>query len=1020
MVRASPAQTGFNAGEFSPRMTSRVDFSKYGFAGEVLENILPLPQGGLARRPGGRFIKEVKTSSVETRVIPFQVGTEQAYIIEAGESYFRFYKNQARLAANNVTTAITNGTFNTNLTGWSDDSTGSASIAQSLSESTIEGTFSAAQSATFRFGDGAPDGLNFGFKFNNTTAGDVTKVRVKVGVVITSFASVIKIYSDSSGQPNAQVGGNSASVTLNSTGDKEYTWTTGPTLSASTDYWVVLVDTDAAGTGDVRLSIASDQGSAFETGRHDTITSIDDGTVGLPAGDLRCEITVTLATSDGELNLIGASGETAIAGQTLAIGGAIESTFFAAQSTTLQFGDNIANGLNVGLKFNNTLAGTVEAVRIQITAVGTAFNVQASIYTDSTGQPGTLVTNGASDTVNLAETGIITIKWPASSPSVTAATDFWLILTDTSGGGTGDVTLSIAADQGSAFETGSHDTITSINDDGGGDLRAEIFVEIDTADIDTTHILALRVSGNQNDEVKLRLGTAPDGVDIINDRLLAPGWHRIAFTPSLATIYLQFRNEQAKTIQVDDISILDNVPIEIATPWTSAQLDELNWAQSADVLYLVHPDFPPYKLERRSDADWALIEVSWQDGPYLDENITDTTMTISSATAGKGLTLTLSSAEGVNSGQGLLSTDVGRLFRIHNDGDVGEAAWGVITAVASIASATVDLIRDAIQIDAAQITWSLGVWSDTTGYPTSFAFFEQRTVLAGSNEKPQTFWMSQSADLENMQPDSFVGDAVVIEDDDALVYTIAAEKVNAIRWLSPGSILVLGTTGGEWIAKSDGPVITPTDVEVRRETAFGSSSAPPVRIGNAVVFVQEAEREIREFVFSFDVDNHVAPDLTILSNHITESGISRIVWAQQPDSILWCLRRDGLLAAVTLKRDQSVVGWSRHILGGEFASTTGNPVVESIAVIPGNNGSGQFEDSTNRDEVWIVVKRTINSGTKRYIEMFEQIFEGPLQADYTSEADYRAAVLAEQAESYYSDSLLTLDVPLAITNIVIS
>lgn len=1021
MVRASPAQTGFNAGEFSPRMTSRVDFSKYGFAGEVVENILPLPQGGLARRPGTRFIKEVKTSASFTRPIPFEHSTEQAYMIEAGQNYFRFYKNQAQLAANNVTTAIVNGTFDSDLSGWTDLSTGSAAVAQVLEETSVEGTFTASQSSTFRFGDGAPDGINFGFKFNNTDAGDVNKVRVQVAVHTVSFDCVAKLYSDSPGQPNAQVGGDSDTVTLSSTGIKEFTWSSSaPTLSASTDYWLVLTDTTLT-TGDVRLSIAADQGSAFETGRHDTVTSIDDGTVGLPAGDLRAEITVVPATSNGLLELQGASGETAIAEQVVAIGGVLEGTFSVSQSTTFQFGDGIASGINIGLKFNNTTAGTVEGIRVNVTAVGTAFNCEASIYTDSSGQPGVVV-GVASNTVNLDTTGVLEFKWPATGPSVSATTDYWLILSDTDLG-TGDVTLSAAADQGAAFETGISDVITSIDDGSGGlaagDLRAEIFVEVDSADLTVTHILALKIIGVQNDVVKLRLGTTTGGTDIVNDRPVQPGWHRVAFTPGLSNkVFLQFRNEEGKTVSVDNVSILDNVPIEIETPWSSAEIPNLKWAQSADVLYLVHPDYATYKLERRSDADWALIQVSWQDGPYLDENITDTTMKFSTATVGKGRTLTVSSAEGVNDEQGLLSTDVGRLVRL-NPGSSKEPGWGVITAITSTLTATVDVIGAVFDTSTTKV-WSLGTWSDTTGFPTSFAFFEQRTVLAGSSEQPQTFWMSQSADLENMRPDSFVANAVVVEDDDALVYTIAAEKVNAIRWLSPGNFLMLGTTGGEWIARSDGPIITPTDVEVGRETSYGSSSAQPVRIGNAVVFVQEAEREIREFVFSFDVDGHVAPDLNVLSNHITESGIKEMAWAQQPDSILWCLRRDGILAAVTLKRDQSVVGWSRHILGGSFVSTTGNPVVEGIAVIPGNNGAGQFEDSTNRDEVWVSVKRTINGSTVRYFEMFEQIFEGPLLADYTSEADYRAAVLKEQQESYYSDSLLTLDIPLTITNIVIS
>ena len=131
-----------------------------------------------------------------------------------------------------------------------------------------------------------------------------------------------------------------------------------------------------------------------------------------------------------------------------------------------------------------------------------------------------------------------------------------------------------------------------------------------------------------------------------------------------------------------------------------------------------------------------------------------------------------------------------------------------------------DVIR-AFNTTSAVTTWRLGAWSDTTGHPATVAFFEQRFAAARTTEQPQTFWLSQSADLENMRPDSFVASAVTVEDDDALDFTIAADQVNAICWLSPGPQQVLGTLGGEWIVRSDGPVLTPTDIDVKRQTAHG-------------------------------------------------------------------------------------------------------------------------------------------------------------------------------------------------------
>jgi hypothetical protein len=143
--------------------------------------------------------------------------------------------------------------------------------------------------------------------------------------------------------------------------------------------------------------------------------------------------------------------------------------------------------------------------------------------------------------------------------------------------------------------------------------------------------------------------------------------------------------------------------------------------------------------------------------------------------------------------------------------------------------------------------------------------------------------------------------------------------------------------------------------------------------------------------------------VTILSDHIGKGNFAQIVYQAEPISSVWGRLEDGTLTCMTYKRDQNVVGWTPCVL----ARQGGAAVVESISVIPGNNDSGQVYNSINRDEVWMIVNRTINGSTKRYIEMMEGYFDGPNRATYLDKSEWRAAMKAAQVDAFYVDCGLT-------------
>jgi len=390
-----------------------------------------------------------------------------------------------------------------------------------------------------------------------------------------------------------------------------------------------------------------------------------------------------------------------------------------------------------------------------------------------------------------------------------------------------------------------------------------------------------------------------------------------------------------------------NRVFEISTPYLEAELFELKFAQSADVMYITHPNHEVEKLSRTGHTSWTLADVDFTDGPYLDNNITATTLNPGSHTVGTGVAVVASATTGINGGSGFLATDVGRLIRFRD-------GYMKVTARADTTNITVEIIED-LGSATASTDFALGSFSDTTGHPTCVTFFEQRLVFAGTTDQPQTVFFSKSGDYENMNENR----GGTIADDDAIIYTIASNQVNAIRFMTATRTLIIGTAGGEFTVSGGGTdvAITPTNILIKKQSNHGAANLDAVSAGNATLFVQRAKRKVRELAYNFDVDGYLAPDMTILAEHITEGGVTQMAYQQEPNSILWMVRNDGQLIGFTYQRDQQVTAWHRHIFGGVFGS--GNAVCESVSVIPTDD---------NEYQVYVIIKRTINSVTRRYVE----------------------------------------------------
>ena len=355
-----------------------------------------------------------------------------------------------------------------------------------------------------------------------------------------------------------------------------------------------------------------------------------------------------------------------------------------------------------------------------------------------------------------------------------------------------------------------------------------------------------------------------------------------------------------------------NKVFELATPYTTAQLFDIKFAQSADVMYITHPEHEVEKLSRTGHTSWTLTDVDFTKGPMQDANTTTTTLNPGATAVGTGVSLAASATTGINGGSGFQSTDVGRFVFLHE-------GYAKITAVTDTTNATIEILTT-LSASTATANWQLGAFSDTTGHPSCVTFFEQRLVFAGTTNQPQTIFFSKSGDYENM--DANIGGTIA--DDDAIIYTIASNQVNAIRFMTATRTLIIGTAGGEFTVSGGGTdsAVTPTNILIKKQSNHGAANVDAISVGNATLFLQRAKRKIRELAYNFDVDGYIAPDMTILAEHISEGGLTQIAYQQEPNQIVYGVRGDGELVGLTYQREQQVTAWHRHIFGGRFGNAT--------------------------------------------------------------------------------------------------
>lgn len=454
--------------------------------------------------------------------------------------------------------------------------------------------------------------------------------------------------------------------------------------------------------------------------------------------------------------------------------------------------------------------------------------------------------------------------------------------------------------------------------------------------------------------------------------------------------------------------------VELVTPYTEAMLPDIDFAQGADIMFLFQPNTFPQRVRRFSDTTWDLSPVPFTVQPFDEVGYTPASGLVLGSTSGSGVTATaaLSVFQPSDVGRNLYSAAGGATITGYTSGTVvtinivntflsttiATGAWymdvspqttctpsakdpvgtvitltlavagwrtgvdegkyvrinGGIAKITTLASA---LIANAVIVTvmtsvvaAPALSWSLesSVWNATNGYPRTGTLFEQRLWMAGSAKYPQTVWASRTALYLDFTKGSI--------DSDACIFTISSDEINPITYLSAARTIIVHTYGGELSMQGGNEKpITPSNVQIKPQTSHGSKTVRPLLVGKESIFVQRAGRKVRAISYQFQIDGYVAPDITVLAEHITYSGVVAMAYQQEPNQLLWMVLGDGSLISCTLDRDQQVQGWARHYTDGAF---------EWVATVP----------TATEDQVWVVVRRKVNGSTVRYVEYLDTSF----------------------------------------------
>jgi len=406
------------------------------------------------------------------------------------------------------------------------------------------------------------------------------------------------------------------------------------------------------------------------------------------------------------------------------------------------------------------------------------------------------------------------------------------------------------------------------------------------------------------------------------------------------------------------------VPYEIANPYAEADLFDIHYVQSADVMTLVHPNYAPRELKRLGVTNWTLTSINFGSPIAAPTGVTATRYIPASSSTNADTYETMSyvvtAITSDEIGESVSSSVASVTNNIFVTGATNTIAWSAVAGASRyrvykllgglygyIGSTTGTSIVDNNIAPDLSVTPPIydNEFVSSGNYPGAVSYFEQRRCFAGTINEPQKIWMTKSGTESNLSY------GLPIRDDDRIEFRVAAREANTIRHIVPLTQLLLLTGSAEWrVSSLNSDEITPTTISVRPQSYIGASNVQPVIINNALVYCGARGGHVRELGYNWQASGFITNDLSIRSANLFDNyEISDMAFAKAPIQMVWFVSTSGMLLGLTYTPEQQVGAWHKHDTDGTFESCT--------VVAEGNE-----------DRLYVVVKRTIGGVTKRYVE----------------------------------------------------